>query len=407
MEAKIKLRIAEGWIPLIFFLFCVALNVAADEIKLIPSFAVKQEYNDNILYTTSEVQRDFSTTFSPGLSFLQKTERLETNLSGRVDRRLYSKYSEFDATDQFYDGTARYAFTERLAVSALASYSKDSRPDRDVETTGLAFTGVTRYRQKYGISSEYSLSEIFLTTFSYDYLNDTYSDSRYTDMESHAFNLGFVHDLSYFMQKTQARMNLGYTRYNVTDLRVDNYEWTAGINRALNEKWNLLADAGLRYTRSRFNYSEYVFSFPYPYTVYHHDSNEDWGGVGQLALTYKGLTNSGYVRMNHDIMPASGRSGTTERTSFLVNLIMKLTYEFQGIINGGYFINKSRAGQYSIHEIDENSIWINPSIVYNFTQDSSIDFSYTYNKIHYNVTNTDAERNLFQVTCRFRYVLFE
>ena len=376
----------------------------ADEVKLTPSIAVKEEHNDNILYGASETFKDFYTTISPKLSFLEKTERLKIDLSGRADRRIYSKYSEFNATDQFYDGTGSYSVTERLGITGNVAYSKDSRPDRDLETTGLTYTGVARYRQNYGFGVNYLLSEILAATFYYNYLNDTYDDPRYADMEAHMFNMGVVHDLSYFSRKTQARMNIGYARYNIQNFRVDNYEWTAGVYRALDEKWNLLLDAGLRYTTSRFTFAE-ATSAP-PFYVYKYDNSRDWGGVGQLALAYKGLKSSGQVKINHDIMPASGRSGTSERTAFMAGVDMRLTYEFRCTLNGGYFINKSQAGQYSVQKIDENSYWISPSLIYEYSRDVSFNFSYNYNKSHSNITNTDTERNLFQVRYKIQHDLF-
>jgi len=377
----------------------------ADEIKLTPSIAVKEQYNDNILFAPSETYKDFYTTLSPSLTFLEKTERLQVDISGRAERRVYSKYSEFNATDQFYNGSGRYSLTERLGITGKAEYSQDSRPDRDLETTGLAYTGVTRYRQGYGFGSNYLLSEILLATFSYDYSNDTYNDPRYSDMEAHVFGMGVVHDLNYFMQKTQGRTNIKYARYNIPNLRLDNYEWTAGINRALDEKWNLLIDAGVRYTTSRFTYSEFV-PIP-PFSVDKYGSNQDWGGVGQLALTYKGLRNSGDVRINHDIMPASGRSGTTDRTSLLFNLTMRLSYEFRCALSGGYFINKSQAGQYSVQQIDEDSFWISPNLNYDYSKDVSLGFSYTFNRTHSYMAGTDADRNVFQVHYKIQHDLFQ
>ena len=344
------------------------------------------------------------TVISPGLNLLEKTERLEVNLSGRADRRLYSKYGELNATDQFYEGTGRYLLTERFNVSGKVNYIQNSNPARDLETTGFAFTDVTRYRQNYGFGSNYMLSEILLATFSYDYLNDTYNNPRYSDMEAHVFDAGVVHDMSYFMQKTQARMNIGYARYNIPDFRVDNYEWTAGVYRALNEKWNIQLDAGLRHTKSRFTFSE-ALPTP-PFFIRKYDNNEDWGGVGQLALAYKGLKNSGNIRIRQDIMPASGMSGTSDRTSFTFGFNMRLTYEFRWTLNGGYFINKSKPGQYSVGKIDQNSIWITPAIIYDYSKDTSINFSYTYNQTSYNTNDTNAERNVFQIRYRVQHELF-
>lgn len=373
----------------------------ADEVKIVPSISVKEEYTDNILYSITDTTNDFITTLSPGLSYIRNTERMQLDLSGRADRRIYACHSELDATDQYYDGRFQYSFTERLKATGTAHYSEDSQPDRDLATTGFAFTGVTRKRQNYEVSSEYFLSEILMARGTYTYQNDLYDNIRYPDMEQHQFNLGFVHDLSYFMQKTQARMNIGYARYNIPDFKVDNYECTAGINRALNEKFNLLVDAGVRHTRSRYNYQDFMF-VP-PFIVYRHDSNEDWGGVGQLALTYKGEASSGELKVNHDIMPASGRSGATERSAFVMGMKVRISYELMFAFSAGYFINKSKSGQYSVQNIDEDSVWVNPSLVYDYSKDVSISFSYTYNRIHYNLDNNNAERNLFQIRYRLQH----
>jgi len=396
------------WMCPFVVVFCVMASVAsgrADEVKLTPSITVKEEYNDNILYAPSETYKDFFTMISAGLSFLQKTERLKVDLSGRADRRIYSRYSEFNATDQFYSGTGSYSMTERLGLTGKAGYSVDSRPDRDLEVTGLSFTGVERYRQTYGFGANYLLSEILLATFTYDYLNDKYDDARYSDMEAHIFNLGAVHDLNYFMQKTQARTNIVYSRYNIQNSRIDNYEWTVGLNRALDEKWNLLADGGLRYTTSRFTFTEAIRTPPF--LLYRYEDNKEWGGAGQLALTYKSEKNSGEVKINHDIMPASGRSGTTERTAFLANITMRLTYDLQWGVSGGYFINKSRAGQYSVQRIDEESLWISPNVIYNHSRDVSIGLSYIHNRSHSYVAGTDTERNVFQIRYRMQHDLFQ
>ncbi len=376
----------------------------ADELRLIPSITVREEYNDNILYWTSEAQKDYITTITPRLNLLNKTERMEIDLSGHADRRLYSKYSELNATDQFYQGKGRYYLTERINVSGKAYYSKDSNPDRDLQTTGFAFTGVTRYRQNYGAGLDYALSEIAVGSFSYDYLTDTYNDPRYRDLEAHVFGMGAIQDLSYFMQKTQARMNIGYARYNIPDLRVDNYEWTTGINRALDEKWNLQIDGGVRYTTSRFAFVEVIITPPF--YVNRYDNSQDWGGVGRLALTYRGPKSSAEVRANHDIMPASGQSGTSERTAFLASVNMQPIHELRWTLHGGYFINRSKAGQYSVEKIDENSIWISPSITYEYSKDVSLNLSYTYNKTQYNISKTEAERNIFQVNFKIQHDLF-
>ena len=56
----------------------------ADEFKLTPSLAVKEEYNDNILYTQTDIQKDFITTISPGLALTDRTERMDLSYAGKT-----------------------------------------------------------------------------------------------------------------------------------------------------------------------------------------------------------------------------------------------------------------------------------------------------------------------------------
>jgi hypothetical protein len=402
-------------------LFCVGLmpgmarEAIGDEFKLTPSLAVKEEYNDNILYTQTNTRKDFISTISPGLSLTDRTERMDIYLSGRLDHRLYSSHNDLNATDQYYESTGKYALTPKLNLSGKALYSRDSRPDSDLETTGLSLlTNVTRNRQNYAISSDYLLSEKTMATFSYDYLNDTYDAVLYNDLESHTFNLGFVRDMSNILESTKARMNMGYAKYNMPGINIDNYEATIGIDRAFNEKWNLLFDGGARYTISetRFTTLELVQPLPpLPFfslvPVEKTERNRGWGMVGQLALTYKGERDSGNLSVVHDISPASGHSGSTERTSFAFYVSRRFSYELYGTLSGGYYINKSKTGEYSTQKIDENMMRISPGIRYEFDKDKAIEASYTYNKTKYNVRNTEAQRNTFFVRYRIQHHLFE
>lgn len=390
------------------------MKAAGDELKLIPSIAVKEEYNDNILYTTMQPKSDFITTISPSLAFIDRTEKMDIALSGRLERLLYSKYDEFDTTDQYYDGTGRYALTERLSLSGKALYSETARPDRDLETTGIPLGPITRKRQNYGISGTYALSEKTLTTLSYEYLNDNYDSDRYVDSEGHTLNLGFVHDLTYFARSTKGRLNLIYARYNMTGAKVDNYEATIGLSRDLSEKWNLLIDGGARYTCWKFNIPDVQqtifdpstppFFFPV-YTQEKQTSNE-WGAVARLSLDYKGERTKASFGIGHDLSPPSGRTGSVERTSLVFNAKTQFMYELYATLSGGYFLNKTGEGEFT-SKVDEESIWIAPGIRYEWNQNALIEISYAYNRTRYNRVREYADRNLLLVLFKIQYDLFE
>lgn len=372
-------------------------NAYTDEFKLTPSLDAKEEYNDNINSSSTDTQKGFITTLSPGLALTDRTERMDLSLLGRLDHRLYSNHSDLNATDQYYEGTGKYAFTPRLNLSGRALYSVNSNRDRDFATTGLLLTNVKRIRQNYTISGDYRLSEKTMTTFSYDYLNDKYDSVLYNYLKTNTSNLGFIRDISNFLKSTKATINMGYTKSNIPDMKTDNYEARIGIDHTFNEKWSMLLDGGGRYTNTKFQISE----------LQQEESTHDWGTVGRLALTYKGERNSGSISASIDLLPASGYSGSTERTSFVFNLNRRFTYELYGTLSGGYYINKSRAGEFSTQEIDENAIRLSPSVRYEFDKDKSLEASYTYNRTKDNGIGSNVESNIFQIRFRIQHHLFE
>ncbi len=411
---KKKIRI--GFILLVFYISIMSgiqIKAAGDELKLLPSIAVKEEYNDNILYTIAQPKSDFITTVSPGFAFINRTEKMDITLSGRLDRLFYSKYSEFDTTDQYYDGIGKYAVTERFNISGKALYSKTSRPDRDLETTGIPLGPATRERQNYGISGTYALTEKTAATLSYEYLNDNYDAERFVDSESHLVNLGFVHDLTYFARSTKGRFNLGYARYNMTGSKIDNYEATIGFSRDLSEKWNLLIDGGARYTYWKFQVTDVqrtVFDpttppFFFPIFAEQEKTTSELGAVARLNLNYKWeRTNAGF-NFGYDLSSPSGRTGSVERTSLALNVNTRFLYELLAILSGGYFFNKSSEVGIGT-KVDEETLWITPGIRYEWSKDILMEISYTYNRTRYNTVREYTDRNLFLVYFRVQHDLF-
>ena len=133
--------------------------VMADEFKLIPSLAVRGAFNDNIFYTADDEEDDFITTISAGLELIERTERLDLDLSATVSPFFYDEYNDLDDVDQNYRGRIGYKITPRVRLSADAGYALDSRRDRDIETTGLVISTVERKRWTGGLSGDFTLSE--------------------------------------------------------------------------------------------------------------------------------------------------------------------------------------------------------------------------------------------------------
>ena len=181
-------------------------NGVAAEFRLVPSIALRQEYNDNIFFSVQDILRDYITTASPGLELVHKTELTDLNLLARADRREYWAHTDLSATDQTYRGNLGLAVSPKFRLSGRAAYILDSSPDRDIETTGLVLTSVTRERQVYGGSAEYNFTEKTMATLAYDYNKDDYRSANFIDLESNAANLGLIHDLSSLIDATKAKV---------------------------------------------------------------------------------------------------------------------------------------------------------------------------------------------------------
>ena len=164
---------------IIVLLFCPSL-IWGNEFRLVPSISVKEEYNDNILFLTDDIRKDFITTISPSLEMVNNTEKLETDLLARLDRFDYADNREFSATDQLYNGKFRYHATPLFNISAEAGYVRDSQPDRDILTSGIILTTVPRNRYNASLSADYQFSEKTAAVVSYAFGSDEYESTKYS-----------------------------------------------------------------------------------------------------------------------------------------------------------------------------------------------------------------------------------
>jgi len=384
-------------------------SVLGDEIKFTPFASLKQEYNDNIFLDYRVIKSDFITTFSPGLEISDRSERLDTALSLRFNGILYAHNSNLSAIDQDYRGRLGYLLTPRTRVTGSAAYTLDSQPDRDIETTGLVLGAIKRHRQSYSLAAERSLTEKTSLSVNYAYEQDDYNNPRYTDIKWHDVQLSLIHNMDSLLRNTRGSLNLGYSRYDFTGSSVDNYSLTLGIDKTLTELWGFQAYAGARYTVSKYQAWQYEYYQPFPPFPYYEiiavpvsQRSQEWGWVGQMAVTYRGETTNGSLSFNSDVQPASGQSsGTTIRTGVTAEVRKRFTYELSGAMALGYYHNKSNPGASTGQRINEDTVLATPSIRYEFNKDMYLEASYRYTKLYNNIYSTEADRN--SVFVRFNY----
>ena len=321
---------------------------------------------------------------------------------------MYWTHSDLDATDQTYNAKLGYALTPKFRVSGRASYIQDSSPDRDIEVTGLVLTPVKREQQAYGGAAEYALTEKTTATLGYDYLKQQFLAAGFVNSDSNAANLGFVHDLSYFVNTTKARLNFGAARYTFTGSQIDNASATIGFVKQIAELWSVSLDAGGRYTRSTIEGVTFQFVPPFFFVATpQKEKTTAYGWVGHAALSYRGEKTNAEISLLYDLLPAYGYAGVAERTAAIFNVTRRFTYELRGGLNAIYSLNKAEQGQFSAQTLDQETVHVIPSLRYEPTRDVAVEASYVFSWVRYRNASDHADRNLFMVRLILQHAFFE
>jgi hypothetical protein len=392
-------------------LLLTAGAAVADEFKLTPSIAVRQEYNDNIFFDTSREKDSFVTRVIPGLELIERTERLDLRLNGAVTPFYYWDESDLNSIDQEYSGRAVYALTSRLNVGADAAVRIDHQPDRDIRTTGFAYSDTRRIQQRYGGNLGYQLTELTSADLSYRYGREDWrhaEDEGLENYDSHAVTLGLNRDLGSAKGVTVGLLNGGYAHYAYDTSKTDYWFATVGVKHRLTEVFSVTVDGGARYTQSEFDVQRLAIVPPGFLTIVTEEENDSgWGGVGHAGLEYAGEKTRAGIDASHDVVPLSGSSGVVQRSALTFSGGHLLTEKLRlGLFAGG-FLNKSDENEFSGQKIDEASFTVNPSLRWEFYRDVTLEAGYSFTYVDYRDDDTAASRSLAYVQIAYGLPLLE
>jgi hypothetical protein len=373
---------------------CLPMPLHCAEIKLIPQLSIRDQYNDNIFYDSSNDSKvhDLVAIVSPSLKLTDRTERLNASLQSTFQRTEYRDQKDLDATNQFHAGSIGYRLTQNMNVSADARYARDSQIDRDFETTGLVFDTATRKRQHYGCSTDAALTEKTLFSTSYAYDKDTFSNLRYSDSTIQNISLTLAHNLDALVSQTTVRLTPGYALYVYPDTDVTSYSIMAGASKRITEKINLSADLGSQVDRTK-NVLFHVF-----------EQRETTRGLrGQVVLSYRGEATNSSISYYRDLRSISGEVGLARYSSVSFNINSRFTYEITGDLTTQYFTYKKDAEMFVSSGIDETSVQIQPRLIYNYSTDLRIEASYRLARIRYKDDDRTASQNLYFLNVAWQY----
>ncbi len=384
----------------------------ADEFKLTPSIAVRQEYNSNIFFDTSNEQDSLITRVKPGLELFNRTERLELKLAGFVTPYYYWDESDLNSVDQDYSGQVSYRLSPLFSVGANAGVRVDHQPDRDILSTGLVYSDNRRIQQRYGGNAGWMFTELMSASASYGYTREDWRKSSNTtdieDWDSHSVTLGLSRELGAARGVTLGILNAGWAVYDFETSKTNYYFGTVGVQHRLSEVFNLTADVGTRYTDSEFKVQQLAIVPPGVLAVVIEDENSTgWGGISHLAVEYAGERARLNLGGSHDINAASGTSGVVQRTGITFRGGYLLLEKLRVGLTSSAFRNKSEDEEFTGSEVDEYTYNLGSSLRWEFYRDVTLEAGYGFTYIDDRTDDGNAQRHLGYIQLAYGLPLFE
>ncbi|MHC4593568.1 MAG: hypothetical protein ACYS19_01315 [Planctomycetota bacterium] len=377
---------------------------SADGFNLIPSIALREEFNDNIFFSVEDEVDDLITTISAGLDIVENSERVDADLKGRLDKNIYADNDDLNAVDQYYLGRLDYNFTERLSALANAGYIRDSRPDRDVAETGLVQTAEPRKYQYFLLGGDYLTSENTSNALTYQYQRSDYDDREFSDSRIHSLDFTHTWNAHRYFKETIGRVVLGYANADFETSSAESVSGTIGASWNYSEALSILFDLGVRYTSTDFITVEVL---PSNQIVETKDTTRDWNGVGRATIEYEGEYTNGSLVFLHDIREARGRGGTVVRTGLTGSYGRHLSENIDIILSASYYRNKSDEGTVALTDLDDRTLLIRPSLRYNITHDIFLEVSYYFARIRDDIAKTTATQNIVLGQVYWQWPLFD
>ena len=387
----------------IVILSCIlaATGVPAAESKLIPEISIKQTYNNNIDFSTTEEKNDLILTVTPILKWNSQTESTVITANAEMDVIRYGKEHNFDRVNHQYSLGYDFRATELLGLNLNSSLIKDTTLETEMEETGLVFKRTKRDFYHINPGLYWYMGEKTRLNLTCAYTRAEYGASRYSDYDIYDGTLELVHTLSEEGATVFAQGGYTYSDYETSD--VDNYRFYFGLSYPFTQKLKLTAWAGARYTKSEYEVTEWEFVY-WPGTsvikdyrlVKKTESDKNWGGLGYLALTRAFTDGSVSVGINRDIN-SSGLGETIVRDRATLDIYYRFTQFMTGRFNSSLSISKSES---KYRDTDQELYYLRPSLSWQITERFQAELSYQYSKIEYKKSDTHTDRNI--ILLRFR-----
>ena len=374
--------IKEPFIALLIIsvLFIAARDAEAGDVTLVPSLAVRGEYDDNVLFTRVQEESDYVLSVTPGLAVDYRTERGNANIGAAVDVLRYAQNSGLDRTNQRYRVSGAYAVTELVEARGNISYVDDTTLDSQLQETGIVTLRQQRESFSTGAGMTYRISGLSDFGFDASYRRVEY-DGPSLDFDD--YRASFQYNRLLANGKTVFTVQPYYDHYRSDASRVDNYGLSFGLVHSFSETLSLKAFLGVRYTEVeyRFIVQEIVFDplllpfFPFrPVFREVEETDSNWNGVADVSITKRGENRSFTVGYNHDLGYSSA-GDPLELYRLYGSLSQAVTARLNLRLSAGAYRSKSEG---RISRTDSKYFDFASTLSYRLTERHSLQAGYRY-----------------------------
>lgn len=357
---------------------------AAGEINVKPTLRLSGGYDDNIDFSENDKIDDFGFSLRPAVVLGYGTELIKIEVTADLDYLFYLEENDFNRLNQKYLLDGQYYLSSRLSLLGGFEFKSDETIDAQLAETGRQFDeeGRDRYEVMGGV--KYQITELTNIAPKLRYIKTHYRGSDSIDNE--LIILSIPYETSFRNQRDKLTLEPSGGYYDSDTQEAYSATLTANWERLISERTNFLIKLGPRYTHSE----------------YKDDNNTDnqFGGVGELILDHTGETFSGSLDLRHNLYPDAD-GNLVNRSRLIINFRQYFSERF------GFNFRGSGNYTHKLQGSDEN-VWYSeliPSIFFATTQNSEIELSYSYqNRIELDEPgDPSTHRNKIYVTYNINF----
>ncbi|MDL1956553.1 MAG: outer membrane beta-barrel protein [Candidatus Desulfofervidus auxilii] len=373
--------------------FVILANILyGAQYKVIPSFSLRQSYDDNIYLYWRGKKDDFVTYIRPKILASINTEKTKINTEAQVNILRYADETNLNTEEQIYRIGLSHLKTERLTLALNGRYIRDTTLESEWTETGIGLERNIRKNYSGDGLISYSLTEKSLITFSSFYMRSDYESAIYIDYWYTGGNLAYEYHLSDGRISLISR--LGYNYFKSDLGRTHNVLFFGGIDYMFSEKTQISGFLGLRYSDSKVKLRRYmIFYFlNYPIIVPYTETKREKGVGALLNVSFSRKMEKGtfFIGIERDIIPS-----VIGEMIFRGRVYSKIDYNFTERLKGIFYASYYR-GETSgdVKTLDYYSYDVRPSMQFFLTKNFSVELAYLRQFYKSRLTDFKAERNV-------------